>query len=186
MYCTRCNRYTDNERCPECGRETLEEAPHVVYWCDSCRVPIIHIPSGNKIQCPTCGNEAKYLCADIRPVFPEERLLFEILSAEPFAYMHESVWAIGSKYYVNGEPHNITIAEIQSFDPAEVREELDRYAEGNDDTAFLQYVSIRFDPPHLPRGRRRGRRRLGRWHEADVRRPTTKTCDAPAPPTPKQ
>lgn len=103
-------------------------------------MPIIHIPSGNKIQCPTCGNEAKYLCSDIRPVFPEERLLFEILSAEPYAYMHESVWAIGSKYYVNGEPHNITIAEIQSFDPAEVREELDRYAEGNDDTAFLQYV----------------------------------------------
>ena len=140
MYCTRCNRYTDNERCPECGRETLEEAPHVVYWCDSCRVPIIHIPSGNKIQCPTCGNRAKYLCADIRPVFPEERLLFEILSAKPYAYLHESVWAIGSKYYVNGEPHNITIAEIQSFDPAEVREKLDCYAEGNDDTAFRHYV----------------------------------------------
>ncbi|WP_206215062.1 phosphoadenosine phosphosulfate reductase family protein [Adlercreutzia sp. ZJ138] len=54
--------------------------------------------------------------------------------------MRESVWAIGSKYYVNGEPHNITIAEIQSFDPVEVREKLDRYAEGNDDTDFRHYV----------------------------------------------
>lgn len=54
--------------------------------------------------------------------------------------MNESVWAIGSKYYVNGEPHNITIAEIQSFDPAKVREKLDYFTAGNDDTAFRRYV----------------------------------------------
>lgn len=140
MYCTRCNRYTDNNKCPECGRETLEEAPHVVYWCDTCKVPVIHVPVGNKTTCPTCGNEAKYLCADIRPVFPEERLLFELLAAEPYAYIHESVWAIGSKYYVNGEPHNITIAEILSFDPKAIRKQLDCYSPSNDDTAFRHYV----------------------------------------------
>lgn len=73
-------------------------------------------------------------------MFPEERLLFELLSAEPYAYIHESVWAIGSKYYVNGEPHNITIAEILSFDPIAVRQQLDRYSSSNDDTSFRHYV----------------------------------------------
>lgn len=151
MYCARCNRFTDSSRCPECGRETLEEAPHVVYWCDTCNIPIIRNPEGTKITCPTCGNEARYLCADLRPVFPQERLLFEILDAKPFAYVNDSVWATGSKYYVNGRPHNITIAEILSFDPLAIRNELDQHADGNDDAAFLRYVGafIEANKPHL-------------------------------------
>lgn len=140
MYCAKCNRYTDNQRCPECGRETLEEAPHVVYWCDSCNIPIISNPNGSKTECPSCGNEARYLCADLRPVFPQERLLFEILDAKPFAYADDSVWATGSKYYVNGKPHNITIAEILSFDPLTIRNELDRYTARNDETVFNRYI----------------------------------------------
>lgn len=140
VYCPKCNRYTDNSRCPECGRETLEKAPHVVYWCSSCNIPIIHIPEGNKTTCPACGNEAKYLCTDLRPVFPEERLLFEVLTDEPLAFKDDSVWATGSKYYVNGESHNITIAKILSFDPTQVRLEIERHTVNNDDRAFLRYV----------------------------------------------
>ena len=102
MYCARCNRFTDSSTCPECGHETLEQAPHVIYWCDTCRIPLIHIPDGNRINCPVCENDAKYLCADLRPVFPEERLLLEVLEAEPYAYIDDSVWANGSKYYVRG------------------------------------------------------------------------------------
>ncbi len=140
MYCTKCNRYTDSKNCPECGRETLEEAPHVVYWCESCNIPIIRVPEGNKTTCPHCGGEAKYLCVDLRPVFPEERLLFEIVAAEPYAYMHDSVWAVGSKYYVNGKPHGVTVAEILSLDPARIREQLDRYSANNDDTFFRRNI----------------------------------------------
>lgn len=140
MYCTKCNRFTDSERCPECGRETLEEAPHVVYWCDSCNVPIIHVPHEGGVECPICGNRARYLCADLRPVFPEERLLFEILTAEPYAHMGDSVWAVGSKYYVNGKPHSITISELLVFDPDKIRGELNRYSEGNDGSAFERQI----------------------------------------------
>ena len=142
MYCTKCNRFTDSSKCPECGGGTVEEAPHAVYWCDTCDIPIIKVPESNKIPCPTCGNDAKYLCADLRPVFPEERLLFEILAAEPFAYVNESVWAVGSKYYVNGKPQSITIAEIQSFNPLEIREKLDRYAPENDDAGFQRHIEM--------------------------------------------
>ncbi len=141
MYCTKCNRFTDSKTCPECGRETLEEAPHVVYWCDTCNIPLIHTPEVNNITCPTCGNDAKYLCADLRPVFPEERLLFEILIAEPFDFADKSVWATGSKYYVNGQPRGISIAEILSFDPTEIREKLSKYSSSNDDGSFKHFIN---------------------------------------------
>lgn len=141
MYCTRCNRFTDSDKCPECGRETVEEAPHVVYWCDSCNIPIIHVPVEGCIDCPTCGNKARYLCSDLRPVFPEERLLFEILTAKPYAYADDSVWAVGSKYYVNGKPHNITISELKSFDPKEIRGRLDSCSADNDGSSFERYVN---------------------------------------------
>lgn len=140
MYCTKCNRFTDSGKCPECGRETVEEAPHAIYWCDTCNIPIIQVPESNKKPCPICGNDAKYLCADLRPVFPEERLLFEILAAEPFAYVDDSVWAVGSKYYVNGKPQGITIAEIQSFNPSEIREKLDHYSVENGDAGFTRHI----------------------------------------------
>ena len=112
MYCTRCNRFTDSSTCPRCGKETVDEAPHVVYWCDSCNIPIIHIPGNRHITCPACGGDAHYLCTDMRPVFPEERLFFEVMTGKPNRYAKDSVWASGSKYYVNGKASNITIAEI--------------------------------------------------------------------------
>lgn len=142
MYCTKCNRFTDSGTCPECGGETTEEAPHVVYWCGSCNIPLIHIPGDRKIECPICGHEAKYLCADMRPVFPEERLLFEVMTGKPLAYIHESVWASGSKYYVNGKATNITVAEFLSSNPIEVRSQIDEYAKGNSYDAFDRYVDV--------------------------------------------
>lgn len=142
MYCTKCNRFTDSGTCPECGGETIEEAPHVVYWCGSCNISLIHIPGDRKIECPICGHEAKYLCADMRPVFPEERLLFEVMTGKPLAYIHESVWASGSKYYVNGKATNITVAEFLSSNPIEVRSQIDEYAKGNSYDAFDRYIDV--------------------------------------------
>ena len=139
MYCTKCNRYTDSEVCPECGSKTVKVAPHVIYWCDDCGVPIIHTPGERKIRCPLCGGEAHYLCADIRPVFPEERLLLEVMEGKPLAYKDASVWAVGSKYYVNGKTHSISVSEILASDPATIREQLEKYQSENTDGAFELY-----------------------------------------------
>ena len=51
----------------------------------------------------------KYLAKDIRPVFPEERLLMELLlKKEPNTYAKSSVWAsTGSRYYIDGKAKNI-------------------------------------------------------------------------------
>lgn len=140
MYCTKCNRYTDNSSCPACGKETAGQAPHVVYWCDSCKIPIIHTPGNRHITCPTCGNDAHYLCADMRPVFPEERLFFEVMTGKPNCFIKDSVWASGGKYYVNGKASNISIAEILAADPEKVRADIDASKSGNSYKAFDGYV----------------------------------------------
>ena len=44
------------------------------------------------------------MAVDIRPVFPEERLLFEILLDKPLQFLDKSVWASNNRYYVDGEP----------------------------------------------------------------------------------
>lgn len=151
MYCVKCNRYTDSEMCPECGNETVEVAPHVVYWCDNCKIPIIHTPSKNRITCPRCGSEAHYLCADTRPVFPEERLLFEVMIGKPLVFQGDSVWAVGSKYYVNGKPNSITAATILATDPNAIRKQLDEYGPSNTSEGFERHKNafIEANKDHL-------------------------------------
>lgn len=51
----------------------------------------------------------KYLYADIRPVFPEERLLLELLlDKEPNEFIKKSVWASNSRYYIDGKRISIS------------------------------------------------------------------------------
>lgn len=136
VYCDRCNRFTDSDTCPECGRPTSSEPPRLVYWCDHCKTPIIHTPAGRRISCPSCGNEALYASADIRPVFPEERLLLEILKAEPLAYQDKAVWASGSRYLVDGKPLVIAVKDFAEADPVRVRSALEQFGPRNDATMF--------------------------------------------------
>jgi phosphoadenosine phosphosulfate reductase len=58
---------------------TVPEIPLEIFWCAHCRVPVIKYANAlDKDICPACGGAISYLCADLRPVFPEERLLFDI------------------------------------------------------------------------------------------------------------
>lgn len=151
LYCASCNRETDFEVCPICGRTTIEEIPHVVFWCSCCNAPIIHSHESNRIECPLCGNEASYLSADLRPVFPEERLLFELIIGKPLAFVGESVWAVGSKYYINGKPTNISIKKITETDPDEIRRGIETYAPSNSTEGFDLHVKrfIEVNRAHL-------------------------------------
>ena len=54
--------------------------------------------------CPLCGGATRYLATDLRPVFPEERLLLE---AEPLSLAEKSVWAQDSRYYIAGKARSI-------------------------------------------------------------------------------
>ncbi len=142
MYCPKCKRYTDLSCCPECGRPTEEEASHVVFWCHNCNIPIIESIENKQVNCPICGVATHYLCTDLRPVFPEERLLFELMTAEPLAYIADSVWATGSKYYVNGKATTISVDTIRDADIEALINGLNKYENQNNYVAFEKYVQL--------------------------------------------
>ncbi|MCI6697686.1 MAG: phosphoadenosine phosphosulfate reductase family protein [Lachnospiraceae bacterium] len=104
MWCKNCNIETNEKNCPICGEETAEDIPTEVDWCDDCKVPVMQkITQAGKGICPRCGKPMKYMSADIRPVFPKERLLIEILlKKKPYQWAESSVWASNNRYYING------------------------------------------------------------------------------------
>ena len=119
MWCKNCNIETNDSICPVCGAETAEDLPIEVFWCDSCNIPLIH--TANQIDkgiCPICAHKTRYLTADLRPVFPEERLLLALLvGKEPGAFMENSVWAADSRYYIDGgKPINLSTKKLAETD----------------------------------------------------------------------
>lgn len=109
MWCKNCNIETKEEHCPICGEKTSEEFPTEIYWCSECNIPLIQETNQiDKGVCPICNKKTKYLCSDLRPVYPEERLLLAlILGEEPNKYMNKSVWASNNRYYIDGKSHII-------------------------------------------------------------------------------
>lgn len=116
MWCKKCNRETDEKICSICGSDTEDDIPYEVYWCEHCKVPLIKAVNGaDKEYCPLCGGKTRYMATDLRPVFPEERLLLEILLAKPLAYMEKSVWASNNRYYIDGETITITTSLYKKY-----------------------------------------------------------------------
>lgn len=109
MWCKNCNLETNEMHCTVCGSETVEDVPVEIYWCKDCTIPIIHLSTvADKGICPICGQKTHYLSSDLRPVFPEERLLLAILlEKEANEYMNRSVWAFKSRYYIDGKSVSI-------------------------------------------------------------------------------
>ena len=106
MWCNKCNIDTNDKICPICGSTTVEDIPVEVYWCSECKTPVIQTSiQADKGICPICKRKTKYLASDLRPVFPEERLLVELLlKRKPNEFLKKSVWANNNRYYVDGEP----------------------------------------------------------------------------------
>lgn len=137
MWCKHCANETENDVCELCGQKTDHETPSAVHWCANCNIPIIRfINEVGKEICPLCGGEAQYLVADLRPVFPEERLLLEILIAKPFDFINKSVWASNNRYYIDGKVKTISKSIYQSRKPDEIIKLLKDNAEQNSYSYF--------------------------------------------------
>lgn len=133
MWCKDCSRKTKENACELCGESTEHEVPTEVYWCDECKVPIIRFSDDiDKNFCSLCKSDVKYLCVDLRPVFPEERLLLEILTAKPLEYINKSVWASNNRYYIDGKSKMVTKNYYTKHSPLYVSELLQKYNEKND------------------------------------------------------
>lgn len=99
----------------------------LIYWCENCNIPIIK-KQGEELTCPCCDTTLKYLTTDIRPVFPEERLLIEILLNKPLNFLEKSVWASNNRYYVNGEVFSINSKYYKKYSPEKIIEKLKKFA----------------------------------------------------------
>ena len=141
MWCKKCKRETDEAVCSICGTKTEEDIPYEIYWCDDCGIPLIKaVNEIHRDVCPRCGHNTSYMCADLRPVFPEERLLVEILSGTPLAYVNNSVWASNNRYYIDGKPITVTTAWYKKYEPSFIREQLKKYRDQNDYAFFNEII----------------------------------------------
>ena len=138
MWCDNCKRETPLTRCDICGKETEQEIPQEIFWCEHCRTPIIVPVNLDKAKhiCPRCSSEITYLSSDLRPVFPEERLLLEILLAEPFAYAKSSVWANSNRYYVDGKSKVLSAKHFNIKNVALIIETLKRNKQENEEKYY--------------------------------------------------
>jgi len=117
--------------------KTEDETPVEVYWCAECKAPIIVKASDiSRDTCPSCSRTTSYLCADIRPVFPEERLLLEIIQGKPLLYREKSVWASNNRYYIDGKPVAITNRRLQKLSPEIISEQLNQHKSQNNYACF--------------------------------------------------
>ena len=126
MWCTQCNIETNDTVCPICGVTTIEDLPVEVYWCNNCCVPVIQTTNqADKGVCPICGRTTKYLAADLRPVFPEERILLEsLLGMEHDTLLKKSIWANNNRYYIDGKSMTLPNSIYQITDTSKITEEL--------------------------------------------------------------
>ena len=116
MWCANCNKTSYSDVCEVCGGKTQQDTPIELYWCDNCRVPIIReVSDTSPMICPSCGKTIRYLAKDLRPVFPEERLLLEVVKGTPLAFINSSVWASGSRYYIDGKTANLSIETLKKI-----------------------------------------------------------------------
>lgn len=118
------------KKCPYCKQE-IEDVSKI-FWCNNCNIPIY-----NEI-CDLCGCEGKYITTDIRPVFPEERLLLEILIGEPFKYKNSSVWnGAGNRYIVDGKKINFSLKNnINNINVDEIINNIAKFKDYNDYNYF--------------------------------------------------
>lgn len=128
MWCTQCNIETNDIVCPICGAITIEDLPVEVYWCNNCCVPVIQTTNqADKGICPICGRATKYLAADLRPVFPEERILLEsLLGMEHDTLLKKSIWANNNRYYIDGKSMTLPNSIYQITDTSKITEELNK------------------------------------------------------------
>ena len=146
MWCRKCNIETNEKLCPICGTETVEDLPVEIYWCKSCHTPVIQtVKQSDRGFCPMCGEKTRYMSSDLRPVFPEERLLMEILQGvEPNTYAHSSVWAENNRYYIDGKAISLPMKLFQTADTNAIGDAVRKYQPQNDSVYFMENIQLFF------------------------------------------
>jgi phosphoadenosine phosphosulfate reductase len=77
----------------------------------------------------------------MRPVFPEERLLVEIIQGKPLAHIDHSVWASDNRYYIDGIPVTVSASFFRKLSPETISRQLAEYKGRNSYSSFDETVS---------------------------------------------
>ncbi len=129
----------EGSECPVCHSRDHVHVCSELYWCDECKIPVY------EDCCSLCGHEAKRLTKDIRPVFPEEKLLLEVLlDKQPGEFNQVSIWnGSGNVYYADGKRLPLSIKDLKKRNVEDIRE---RYLARRDsmDTSFFDEMMKRF------------------------------------------
>lgn len=137
--CPKCHVPMKGEVCVKENCKTKTVMSTTLYWCTDCNVPIYE-----KI-CPCCGKEGIYIATDLRPVFPEERLLLALIleKKSPLFYVDKSVWHGSGAYIVDGKKVRISVLTINNW-PLEkiqkIKEEYSLWVKQIDDTYFKKNI----------------------------------------------
>lgn len=147
MWCKTCNMETNEQFCHICGEETVEDLPIEIYWCNHCMTPIIQVAKqADTGICPLCKSKTKYLTMDLRPVFPEERLLLEVLlGKKPHEFIDKSVWASDNRYYINGKSLSISSRTFQEADAHAIAQILELEEPKNTYEHFDKHIATFID-----------------------------------------
>lgn len=114
--CRRCGDLEcETSVCPLCSART-EIKESKVFYCSHCNAPSFYE------TCPICGSSCGYVGTDLRPVFPEEKRLIEILLGEPDKFANLAVWNVGSnRYIIEGDKKIFSFTEFRmNNDPIEI------------------------------------------------------------------
>lgn len=125
--CKKCNDLEcETSVCPVCGERTYISILKT-FWCENCNIPIF------EEVCPLCNNNGKYIGTDIRPVFPEERLLIEIILRREWEFAGKSIWnTSGNNYIVNGKKIKFSVKDtVNNIDSEYVRKKISELKEQN-------------------------------------------------------
>lgn len=113
--CKKDNIITKTSVCPVCGERTELEKSEI-FWCDDCKVPLF------EKQCGCCGNKGRKITTDFRPVFPEERLLLELIWDRAIGSLERSsVWNLsGNYYFIDGEKIKFSVQSLKNLNAEEI------------------------------------------------------------------
>lgn len=143
MWCKECRRETKQDTCELCGKPTEADIPVEVYRCGNCNVPILRYANDiDRCTCTLCGGSADYMASDLRPVFPEERLLIEIILDKPLGFINKSVWANANRYYIDGKPVVITLKHYKKYSADKLRDMLEKYKPQNSYVFFEKNIAL--------------------------------------------
>ena len=144
MWCKTCNFETNEKHCPVCGTATSEDLPAEIFWCQDCSIPVVHFATvSDKGICPICGKKTTYLSSDLRPVFPEEKILLSVLlNKKTKNFMNRSIWAANNRYYIDGKSIAVPSKIFSESDTDTISTKIHELSDQIDYSFFEQNIKI--------------------------------------------